>query len=225
MAHKRNPMKLTGFDWDDNNGYLSDTPKPLDHEMPYSDDRSPSTLAAHKPQYVGMPITVKAFLEMIKRYKDNKGLENVYPIVFSKASLMRILSQEKCEYIAFYFCSPSQDINIVSLCQQGLKSNMHPIKEPVFLNTANEITSYPTKPKLRKNAPNLEERGHGGQIAASGDTEGMILNVQELFEKNDKESGKLVEMPLQEFFSKLFKYVAAQYLPDEDRDNDEEDKD
>lgn len=157
-------MTMKGFGWDPKTKSIAATPKDIKREMPFSNWEGNN--------HSGMPITVDAFLEMIKKFSE--GFDNgskfgdVKSVAFSKASLFRILSQPGCEFIRFHFCIPEGN-DRVSLALEGLGIDHMPLKHEVVLKRAQKMASKSSKMlgdappanDLEDGDPNYEERGNG----------------------------------------------------------------
>ncbi|MBS0030774.1 hypothetical protein ACTJJ0_27070 [Chitinophaga sp. 22321] len=145
-------MSLTGYGCD-NQGHLNPTPEQLDYNMPFTSD----------PQTFGMPITVGAYFGMLNNFYllllSNPALKAAfqgnYFVDFSKASLLRILSQEGCEYIRFHFAVPEADQKI-SLSAEGLNVVREQIGYAQLLDKATNNNMLPAT-----GDPKIEERGNG----------------------------------------------------------------
>ncbi|CAL1517972.1 hypothetical protein [Chitinophaga sp. MM2321] len=146
-------MMVTGYTAD-NQGYLEDTTEPLDYHMPFTSENTT----------FGMPVTVKAYFGMLlnfyKLLSENpdaqKVFQDVHSVEFSKASLFRLLSQQGCEYIRFYFAVPEVDQKL-SLLAEGLDIDRNQIGYAQLMAKAqaNDMVHDSTNPLI-------EERGNGG---------------------------------------------------------------
>ena len=145
-------MSLAGYGCNDQ-GYLNATPEQLDYRMPFTGNQ----------QTYGMPVTVAAFFGMLNNFylllSENPSLaklfQGVFSVDFSKASLLRILSQEGCEYVRFHFAVPEAD-NKMSLLAEGLDANGMQVGYQQLLQKAmdNDMVHDDDDPKR-------EERGNG----------------------------------------------------------------
>ena len=162
MASKNQTMTLQGYD---SKSQLCE----LKREQPFSDVSG---------KHYGMPQSTGAFLTMLynfwlqnRRTNDNP-FSDVFWVEFSKASLFRILSQENCEFVRFYFAMPDEGINKASLAMEGLCSNGDPIKLTEIFKVADSmIATGGLDPEMGGEdisaitadlPPNHEERGNGG---------------------------------------------------------------
>jgi hypothetical protein len=124
MANEK--MTLRGFKWDGT--ALSNVCEDIIRAQPFSD-----TSGATTPKHYGMPIDRPAAKGMIGEFYRQFGsgavsaFKDVKMVDFSKASIFRILSQEGCEYIRFFFCIADVSTNKASLVMEGLDSNLQPI--------------------------------------------------------------------------------------------------
>ncbi|SEW49902.1 hypothetical protein [Chitinophaga arvensicola] len=145
-------MSLAGYGCNDQ-GHLNPTPEQLAYQMPFTGE----------PATYGMPITVAAYFGMLNNFYKfliaNPELiplfQGSYSVDFSKASLMRILSQEGCEYVRFHFAIPEED-NKLSLVAEGLTSELGQVGYAQLLQkvTDNNMLHAGGDPKV-------EERGNG----------------------------------------------------------------
>lgn len=145
-------MSLAGYGCNDQ-GHLDPTPEQLIYRMPFTGDGAT----------YGMPVTVAAYFAMLNNFYKfliaNPALiplfQGSYSVDFSKASLLRILSQEGCEYVRFYFAIPEAD-NKLSLVAEGLTADQGQVGYAQLLQKAtdNDMVHAGTDPKI-------EERGNG----------------------------------------------------------------
>jgi hypothetical protein len=166
MSSQNETMTLRGFDIDTQ---LCD----LKRDQPFSDMST--------GKHYGMPISTCKFLEMLFRFwvgnphRPDNPFKDVWWVNFSKASIFRILAQEDCEYIRFYFAIPEEGINEASLALEGVDANHNPINLPQILAVAGTMTGEddqdPESPGAGitilqltdgTNPPNNEEKGNGG---------------------------------------------------------------
>jgi len=170
MKTKNQVMKLQGYD-------TSSKLCELQRDQPFSD--------VSDGKHFGMPISTTKFLYMLYWFWVNNkpGAENpfgdVWWVNFSKASILRILAQEGCEYIRFYFAIPEEGINQASLALEGVQSDGSPIKLQETLAVAGTIKGDENK-DIEKNIQDLlkitdgnlpgnnEEKGNGGPPLANG---------------------------------------------------------
>ncbi|HEY9257887.1 hypothetical protein [Chitinophaga sp.] len=145
-------MSLAGYGWNDQ-GHLDPSTQQLDYNMPFTGD----------PQTFGMPITASAYFGMLNNFYllllNNPALQaafqGVFFVDFSKASLLRLLSQEGCEYVRFHFAVPEADQKL-SLAAEGLTINQEQVGYAQLLAkaTTNNMVHDSGDPKI-------EERGNG----------------------------------------------------------------
>lgn len=146
-------MSYSGYKCD-GQGYLEPNPQQLNYKMPFTGDA----------QTYGMPVTAGAFFGMLNNFYNfiqnnpdaGKIFQDTYAIEFSKASLMRIMSQPNCEYIRFHFAIPETNEKI-SLAAQGLDYDFETIGQAHLLQKAIDDTMMVGDP----GDPNTEERGNG----------------------------------------------------------------
>jgi hypothetical protein len=145
-------MSLAGYGCNDQ-GYLNPTPEQLDYRMPFTGDQ----------QTYGMPVTVAAFFGMLNNFylllASNPSLaqlfQGVFSVDFSKASLLRVLSQEGCEYVRFHFAVPEAD-GKMSLLAEGLDVNGMQVGYQQLLQKATDNNMVHDT-----DDPKIEERGNG----------------------------------------------------------------
>ncbi|PSL43885.1 hypothetical protein CLV51_107197 [Chitinophaga niastensis] len=146
-------MSLSGYDCN-NQGHLNPTPEQLDYHMPFTGGTDT----------FGMPITFAAYLGMLNNFytmllNNPAALEifqGIFSIDFSKASLLRILSQPGCEFIRFYFAIPEANQKL-SLLAEGIDIFGAQIGYDQLLTkaTTNDMVHSSSD-------PSIEERGNGG---------------------------------------------------------------
>ncbi|RFS27011.1 hypothetical protein DVR12_04300 [Chitinophaga silvatica] len=135
-------------------GYLEPSSEQLDYNMPFTGEK----------ETYGMPVTVGAFFGMLNNFYNflqtnpevADAFQDVYSIDFSKASLLRLLSQEGCEYVRFHFAIPERNQRF-SLAAQGLDANQEQIGYTQLLKKATENSMLVADPS----DPGAEERGNG----------------------------------------------------------------
>ena len=138
----RKTMTLPTYDWgQEAQGRLDRNPKDIKYEMPFS-ETDPNG------QHYGMPVTKKALEGMVaayaaRRQEEDQTIDIAY-VTFSKASILRILSQERCEKIRFYFAFPEPDE--LSLTLEGVDIN-------------DKALDFQ---KVEPNSVFIEEKGNGG---------------------------------------------------------------
>lgn len=149
-------MSLAGYGCNDQ-GYLNPITEQLDYRMPFTEDQAVT---------YGMPITVAAYFGMLNNFYKfliaNPALiplfQGSYSVDFSKASLLRILSQEGCEYVRFHFAIPEPNEKL-SLVAEGLTFDSSQVGYAQLLQkaTANDMVHAGGDPKI-------EERGNGTPV-------------------------------------------------------------
>ncbi len=146
-------MSLAGYGCNDQ-GYLKPTTEQLDYRMPFTDELAVT---------YGMPITVAAYFGMLNNFYKfliaNPALiplfQGSYFVDFSKASLLRILSQEGCEYIRFHFAIPEPNEKL-SLVAEGLTADQGQVGYAQLLQKATDNNMVHDT-----GDPKIEERGNG----------------------------------------------------------------
>ena len=111
----------------------------IDQDQPYSD------LTTNK--HYGMPITPGIFWKMVDRFRTSPSggteeFKNLWWVEFSKASLLRVLSQEGCEYFYFFYVVPEEKEKEASLAVMGADKNHRPIKRDLLLEVAKQMTAH-----------------------------------------------------------------------------------
>ena len=137
MRTKNEIMKVKGFENQTNN--ICE----LQREQPFS---GVDTSGKH----YGMPVSTTKFLNMLYRFwtanNSTTGLDpdnpfkDVWWVTFSKASLFRILAQEKAEYVRFYLAIPNEGVDNASLALEGIKADGLPVKLNQLLKVAATLT-------------------------------------------------------------------------------------
>jgi hypothetical protein len=159
MANEK--INLSGFGWDKTHGCLNKSPQPIPSTEPYSD---------YGTQHFGMPITVEAFSQMISKFAGTVSggnaptsilFKDILCVDFSKSSIFRILSQENCEFVRFYFCIP-EDNGRISLVLEGLNTSSKPIKLEQVKDALQSLKANQPRQLDVYSDPNYEERGNGG---------------------------------------------------------------
>ncbi|TWF35384.1 hypothetical protein FHW36_109174 [Chitinophaga polysaccharea] len=145
-------MSFAGYGCDDQ-GHLNPSTEQLDYRMPFTD----------AVQTFGMPITVAAYFGMLNNFYKQlianpellQFFNGTFFVDFSKASLLRILSQEGCEFVRFHFAIPEAN-NKISLVAEGLTLSQDQVGYPQLLAkaTTNTMVHDAIDPKI-------EERGNG----------------------------------------------------------------
>jgi len=178
-------MKLTGFNSVSKSCSIT-------RDQPFSDMPSSDI-------HYGMPITAKAFWNMVHRFWDEMNkphpgpgnvFKDVYWVEFSKASLFRILAQEECDYIRFFLAIPEQDVDEASLALYGLKSDLTPVKFKELDDVATRIGREPNaddetverRTDLSRAAA-TEEKGNKGKPLRE-DGRRNINSMKEFFDSN-----------------------------------------
>jgi hypothetical protein len=158
-------MTLKAYDWDTATSSLTKTPKNCTYEMPHTEENT----GGGPVKSYGMPITVKAYQEMIKRYMEAAEIDptifsKLVNVTFSKSSVFRILSQEGCEAVRIWQAIPNSD-GKVSLVLEGLDKDHNPIKMDRVLRTSEAGGSA----RLHDHEdPLYEERGNGEEEGVPG---------------------------------------------------------
>ena len=145
-------MKLSGLDWDHEQNKLSDTITSIDVDQPFSDPAEP----------LGTPISLFAFLKLKEMFlnavaKGDLAVGDIYSWNVSKASLLRILSQEDCEMVSF-FLVVKDSTNNMSLAMAGRDSAKKLIKADSFAKVANSISSNQPLKLESNQIPMLDEK-------------------------------------------------------------------
>ncbi|MEO8568327.1 MAG: hypothetical protein ABI419_04310 [Ginsengibacter sp.] len=197
-------------------GYYSDNSlKPIDQEQPFSD--------CVVPRHYGMPITPCAFLEMLYRFRDSPTagqdpFKNVWWVEFSKASIFRILAQEECDYIRFYFAIPDAEKDEASLLLHGVDHDHKTIKAEILLDVSekmNQQTAAHPGEKLNEStilnslaspAPPTEEKGNGG-FGFPINGEKNVKSMSDFLES----AGPFAEMDIHNFTKEFFAYADKQF--------------
>jgi len=130
-------MEVKGFGWDKSNNTIANTESPIKVPQSFSD--------AQASNRCGMPITLEAFLQMQLKFfqavmRGEFVVGNAYAFDVSKASLFRLLSQEGCEMLTFYFVIPDNNEEL-SLAIAGKDINMQLLKKDIIEQAATEIAS------------------------------------------------------------------------------------
>lgn len=137
----------------------------------------------------GAPISVHAFKKMVKRYIDNAtqigDTNRTAAVDFCRESILRVLCQNGCEGIRFWFCIPETGEG-VSLALQGLDAEGNPLN-PASTSIDFSQPDVPAR-QHQKSDPRLEEKGNGKsvkQIIGSNKQrlEFLQLNNQQIIEK------------------------------------------
>ncbi|HVI44754.1 MAG TPA: hypothetical protein VM802_07785 [Chitinophaga sp.] len=167
-------------------GYLDNNPQQIDYNMPFTGGTST----------YGMPITWGAFLQLLANFfvkvqgdPDVRNFFNgVYWVDFSKASLLRVLSQPGCEFVRFYFVIPESNQKI-SLMAEGRDANDNHINYSHLLAkaTSGDLTTDPGD-------PGFEERGNGG---------GYSNPLRDLFKALEAANSPLITPELSAFLDTL----------------------
>ncbi|MFY0255945.1 hypothetical protein ACDQ55_18545 [Chitinophaga sp. 30R24] len=179
-------MSLAGYASNDQ-GYLYPTTEQLDYRMPFTGD----------VKTYGMPVTSAAFLGMLNNFykfllanpEVQQAFQGVLSIDFSKASLLRILSQEGCEYIRFHFAIPEENQQF-SLVAEGITGDQSQVGYEQLLKrvTENTITEH------NSFDPKFEERGNGK------DGDGKFAPYKQLFDILKKNNSPLATADLEKLF-------------------------
>lgn len=145
-------MSLAGYGCN-SQGHLNPIPEQLDYNMPFTGE----------PQTYGMPVTVAAYFGMLNNFylllmkypELLAAFQGNFFVDFSKASLLRILSQEGCEYIRFHYAVPGANEKI-TLVAEGLDANQDQVAYSALLDKATTGNMLPAG-----GDPKIEERGNG----------------------------------------------------------------
>lgn len=170
MANEK--MHLRGFSW--NRDGIGDKLQDIEHEQPWSD-------CSKGKEHFGMPVTERAYVEMIKKFRDyfddigtDNPFINITYVDFSKASILRILAQEDCEFIRISFAMPEKGPIEASAALQGLNKNGKPVKEDEYNDTVEAVEA--SKEVISEEVTGIfknglkaqyEERGNGGRDSAA----------------------------------------------------------
>lgn len=208
MNRKNEIMTVRGFDT------TCASPIDLQQEQPFSD----STTGKH----FGMPITPSAFCEMLGRFRNSstaqgQTFKDLWWVQFSKASLFRVLAQEECDYVRFYFAIPDADEKKASLCLQGIDSNGKTIKRGVLEDVSKKMTDPVFNPSgkldepallnsLSTRPPSTEEKGNGGHgTSLTGDKN--LKSIGDFYQWQ-KDNGKPhMDMDLATFIKDFLEYA------------------
>ena len=207
MSQKNQTMTVQGYN---GNSEL----QPIDQEQPFSD--------CDDNKHYGMPITACAFWEMLDRFRNTatakeETFKNLWWVQFSKASILRIIAQEQCDYIRFYFAIPDATNNKVSLMLQGIGSDLKTIKHDVLLEVAkkmedqnnisnDQLDEMKLLKSLTKLSPATEEKGNGGH-KTSFTGEKNVKSIDDFY-KWQKDNGKSdLTMDLATFAKDFLEYV------------------
>ncbi|MDO3627582.1 hypothetical protein [Mucilaginibacter sp. BT774] len=206
--NKNQIMKLKGYDKDS-------TLCELQRDQPFSD--------LTDGKHFGMPISTCKFLQMLylfwlqnKPTADNP-FKDVWWVNFSKASIFRILAQEDCEYIRFYFAIPDKDFFQASLALEGIKSDGSPIKLTEILAVANTMTGKddvdresPGKDVFAVTSgaatPSNEEKGNGGPPL-----ENQIPNISSLKMFADQLEKDLSQKTFKQFIAEYYLHAQKEF--------------
>lgn len=159
---KAQQHKLTHptLDWDHNAGELKQTADYKQYNLSHADARP-------KGKQFGMRITVDAFHQLLKgalRVNGTQKKPSVRYVEFSKASILRVLSQPGCEFIRFYFVYPEK--NKMSLVLEGLDTNQRALK---FESHVMRMAAPGKVRAADDDDPDYEERGNGEESGEGGD--------------------------------------------------------
>ncbi len=183
------------------------------------------TISAEQPysgktgNHYGMPITQVAGILMKYAFRDQvitpskpeTPFHNLAWVEFSKASIFRILAQEGCEFVRFYFAIPNAGSNQASLSLEGIGSDKAPIKQDTITNITLELDKQIAANKIDENAilskldvhtiPLNEEKGNGGNPLRGSESVKFMSD----FILNNKELGTL---KVSDFIKMFYKYAA-----------------
>lgn len=161
----REKMTLKTYEWDGTKGRLAKKPVAKNYDMPHTDENN----GTNNAKSYGMPITVSAFQEMVKKFKDEAALDHtifskLLQVTFSKSSIMRVLSQEKCEYISILQAMTEEELEDgskkkkVTFVLQGLDLERKPVKAELLFKTNEDAVGE----RIHNDEdPIIEERGNG----------------------------------------------------------------
>ena len=196
-------MTLHGFEWDKQHQRISTQCTPLTYDQPYS------TISPKKTHH-GMPIKADAAFWVLKKFFDKvtkkqpktSPLRDINWVEFSKASIFRILSQEGCDYIRFYFAIPDEKENEASLVLEGVTSNGSPVKGQglIELIKAKEEDPENTGEIDSSTLGQYEEKGNGGGFVGNSD------NIQSMYQliKDYQEKKGFTDVKFSDFMQEAF---------------------
>ncbi|RXK62385.1 hypothetical protein ESA94_05085 [Lacibacter luteus] len=158
-------MTLKTYEWESTKGRLKKKPVAKNYDMPHTEENNGTS----NVKSYGMPITVNAYQEMVKKFKDEAApdlsvFSKLLQVTFSKSSIMRVLSQEGCEYVSIMQAMTEEELEDgskkkkVTFVLQGLNAFRTPVKEDLLLKTNEEDGSERIH---RDDDPIIEERGNG----------------------------------------------------------------
>ena len=198
-------------------GYSGKRKKAIKQEQSFSDCNNSKTF--------GMPITACTYWEMLKNFKNapvsrSPEFKGLSWVEFSKASIFRILAQENCDFIRFYFVIPDLDTNKASLMMQAVDSNGVTINKQTLIDVAaimdnpeylrnNERDEDAILQTLKKLDPSLEEKGNGGNDAPWVE-EKNIQSINDFYNEMDKKGSPFVGMDLPTFAKEFLAYTDRQ---------------
>ncbi len=149
---KQHKLTHPTVDWDHATNSLKTTADAKQYNLPYAD-------AKPKGKQYGMRITVDAFHQLLKgaiRVHEGQKQPSVRFVEFSKASILRVLSQPGCEYVRFYFVYPEK--NKMSLVLEGVDAAGQALKLATHVM---KIAAAGNARAADEEDPDYEEVGHG----------------------------------------------------------------
>jgi len=204
MNESNETMILRGFN-------IKDELTDIKVEQPHSDCTS--------GRHHGMPVTAACAPLMIDRFRKqvtDPAFANILWVEFSKASIFRILAQEKCEYIRFYFAIPAKDKKDASLVLEGVDCEKNTIKLSSILTIAHNIDEQGAAQKplneIDENrllagidvhsTPQYEEKGNGGGSPP-------IHGIEQIKFMSDfiVDRAEVVEMSTADFIKTFYEYA------------------
>jgi hypothetical protein len=196
-------MTLRGFEWDEKNQSISTKCTDLPYDQPYSTIKK-------KKSHHGMPITGvaaskifnKFFDKVTKKLPKTSPLKDINWVEFSKASIFRILSQEGCDYIRFYFAIPDEAENKASLVLEGVTKNGSAVKGQGLIDVIKAQEQDPENP-IQIDSSTLgqyEEKGNGGGFTGDSD------NIRSMFQliKDFQSKKGVTDISFSEFMEEAF---------------------
>lgn len=198
-------------------GYSGKNRKAIKQEQCFSDDNNPKSY--------GMPITPCTFWDMLNNFRrstipETDQFEGLAWVEFSKASIFRILSQENCDYVRFYFVIPDLDINKASLAMQGVDSDGKTIKKDTIHEVAVKMESSEFNPdnirdedalleSLSELPPPMEEKGNGGDEAPLTENKN-VQSINDFYAEMKEKGLNFSDMDLATFAKEFLEYADRQ---------------
>lgn len=206
-AKKNETMTLRGYPLA---GPICDLP----YDQPFSDVKTSG-------KHYGMPVTIAFHIEMIDRFRKVKNQENqrnidtTLCVDFSKASIMRILAQEECEYIRFYYALPDVGSNNSSLTLQGINTD----KDPLKLNVILEVADKMQKQRMKTNQGPIDEQVIYNSLTSlpplteeKGNTAHGMTDIGNIISSADFIASlgpKMTDLSLADFVKAYYKFVKS----------------